>query len=107
MTLNSSPQPRLDLVRAAGQDISVESGPVYLELSFGSPSAQIIEIPARDFRAVVPVRVRLVPEAGAATEYLLEVDNRTENPVRGSVTVEVPPNVRTAVEVWTGRPTAL
>jgi hypothetical protein len=101
MTLNPAPLPRLDLVRAAGQDIAADSGPVFLELPFGSPATQEIEVQARDFRAVVPVRVRLVPEAGAATEYALTLDNRSENPVRGTVAVHVPPNVRTAVEVWT------
>ncbi len=101
MTLEPGPLPRLDLVRAAGQDIALASGPVYLELPFGSPASQAIEVQARDFKAIVPVRVRLVPEAGAAVEYALELDNRTVNPVQGSVTVTVPPNVRTAVEVWT------
>ncbi|MCL4180427.1 MAG: hypothetical protein KJ072_22105 [Verrucomicrobia bacterium] len=101
MTLQPSPLPRLDLVRAAGVDIAPDAGPVYLELPFGSPAAQEVEVQARDFRALVPIRVRLVPEAGAAVEYSLELDNRTENPVRGSVTVDVPANVRTAVEVWT------
>ncbi len=101
MTLQPSPLPRLDLVRAAGVDIAPDAGPVYLELPFGSPAAQEVEVQARDFRALVPIRVRLVPEAGAAVEYSLELDNRTENPVRGRVTVEVPANVRTAVEVWT------
>jgi hypothetical protein len=101
MTLQPNPLPRLGLVRAAGVDIAADSGPLYLELPFGSPAAQEIEVQARDFRAVVPIRVRLVPEAGAAVEYALELDNRTENPVRGSVTVSVPANVRTAVEVWT------
>jgi hypothetical protein len=101
MTLAPSPLPRLDLVRAAGQDITLDSGPVYLELPFGSPAAQEIEVQARDFRAVVPIRVRLVPEAGGPAEYTLQLDNRTQNPARGTVTVNVPPNVRTAVEVWT------
>jgi hypothetical protein len=101
MTLQPNPLPRLDLVRAAGADIPPNSGPVYLELPFGSPAAQEIEVQARDFRAMVPIRVRLVPEAGTAVEYPMELDNRTENPVRGSVAVNVPPNVRTAVEVWT------
>lgn len=101
MTLNPAPLPRLDLVRAAGQDLAADSGPVFLELPFGSPATQEIEVQARDFRAVVPIRVRLVPEAGAATEYALALDNRSENPVRGTVSVHVPPNVRTAVEVWT------
>jgi hypothetical protein len=93
--------PELEGVRAAGVDIAADTGPVYLGLPFGSPAAQEVEVQARDFRALVPIRVRLVPEAGAAVEYSLELDNRTENPVRGSVTVEVPANVRTAVEVWT------
>ncbi len=101
MTLQPSPLPRLDLVRAAGVDIAADAGPVYLELPFGSPAAQEIEVQARDFRSVVPVRVRLVPDAGAAVEYALELDNRIENPVRGSVAVNVPSNVRTAVEIWT------
>lgn len=101
MTLEPSPLPRLDLIRAAGQDIAADSGPVYLELPFGSPAGQTIEVRARDFKGVVPVRVRLLPEAGAAVEYALELDNRTVNPAQGSVTVNVPPNVRTAVEVWT------
>lgn len=101
MTLAPPVLPRIDLVRAAGQDIAADSGPVYLELPFGSPASQEIEVQARDFQALVPIRVRLVPEAGAALEYPLLLDNRTENPVRGTVSVNVPPNVRTAIEVWT------
>ena len=69
--------------------------------SFGSPATQEIEVQARDFNAVVPVRVRWVPEAGAAVEYAVALDNRNENPVCSTVAVNVPPNVRTAVEVLT------
>lgn len=101
MTLEPAPLPRLELVRAAGQDLAPDSGPVYLELPFGSPASQEIEVQARDFNAVVPVRIRLVPEAGAAFEYPVEIDNRTLNPARTTVSVQVPPNVRTTVEVWT------
>ncbi len=101
MTLAPPVLPRIDLVRAADQEIAADSGPIYLELPFGSPANQEIEVQARDFQALVPIRVRLVPEAGAALEYPLLLDNRTENPVRGIVSVNVPPNVRTAIEVWT------
>lgn len=38
----------------------------------------------------------------ASLEYSVVLDNRVENPVTGLVAVEVPPNVRTAVEVWSG-----
>jgi len=44
MTLQPSPLPRLDLVRAAGVDIAPDAGPVYLELPFGSPAAQEVEV---------------------------------------------------------------
>lgn len=107
MTLAPDPLPRLDVVRAAGQDIAPDSEPVYIELPFGSPATQTLEVQARDFQAVVPVRIRLVPEAGAAKEYSLEIDNQTENPARGIIAVEVPPNVRTAVEIRTANAAAL
>ncbi len=101
LLVQPTPLPRLDLVEVAGRAVAVGSGPVQVLLPFGAPAQQTIKVRAQDFNQVVPVRVVLTPESGAARRYDLEINNAATNPAEATVTVEFPVNTATHVAVWT------
>jgi hypothetical protein len=101
MVVFPSPNPRLDIIDAAGTNIPLGSGPVFVLLPFGSSPNRSITVQANDFNAVVPIRVALVPGNGEPTFYDGEINNAAANPATTTIQVEFPVNVQTVVHVWT------
>ncbi|HAB17797.1 MAG TPA: hypothetical protein DCE44_15255 [Verrucomicrobiales bacterium] len=101
MMVFPSPAPRLDIVAAAGRAIAVDSGPVSLTLPFGTSPNQTIQVRARDFGQVVPIRVVLTPDNGSAATFDAQIDNTSANPAEVTVPVVFPLNILTHVQVWT------
>ena len=101
MIVFPTPNPRLDVIEAAGTAVPVGSGPVFVQLPFGSSPNRIIKVQARDFNDVVPITVQLTPDNGSPVTYQAQIDNRAANPAQADVSVTLPLNVQTAVHVWT------
>lgn len=101
MVVFPSPNPRLDIVEAAGTAIPEGSGPVFVQLPFGSSPNRGIILQARDFNDVVPITLVLTPDNGTPVSYEAEIDNRTANPARTTVNVTLPVNVQVSVNAWT------
>lgn len=101
MIATPSPAPRLDIVEAAGTAIQEGSGPVFVQLPFGSAPERVIKVQARDFNDIVPITVQLTPDNGAPITYQAQIDNKAANPGATSVNVTLPVNVQVAVQVWT------
>lgn len=101
MLVFPTPLPRLDIIEAAGTPIPVGSGPVIVQLPFGSSTARTVKVQARDFNDLVPISVVLTPDNGTPTIYQTSIDNRTINPAEVTLNVVVPVNVQTAVNAWT------
>jgi hypothetical protein len=70
-------------------------------LPSGTSPNQTIKVRARDFGQVVPIRVVLTPDNGAATSYDAQIDNTAANAAEVTVPVVFPVNVLTHVHVWT------
>lgn len=93
---------RLDITQAAGTTIPEgTAGPVIVELPFGSTTNRTVTVQARDFGAIVPIRVVLTPESGDPLVYDAQIDNAAANPASQTVNVTVPVNTRVAVHAWT------
>jgi hypothetical protein len=101
MIVFPDPQPRLDIIEAAGTPIAEGSGPVFIQLPFGSSPERTLRLQARNFRDQVPVTVVLTPDQGTPTRYEVEIDNRTSNPAQVIVPVTLPLNVQVSVDAWT------
>lgn len=96
------PMPRLDLIQVAGTQIAEgHPSPVQIHLPFGSDPNRTVTVQARDFNAVVPVRVVLAPDNGPIRTYDTEIDNTSSNPAQAVVNVEFPVNVQVTVFAWT------
>jgi hypothetical protein len=100
MFVHPNPLPRLDLIRAGDQDIPVGSGPVSLQLPFGSDPNVTLSVRAEDFNAVVPIEVVLTPDSGQKSVFTAEIDNTTANPATVGVPVIVPVNTVVTIHVW-------
>jgi hypothetical protein len=100
MFIVPSPMPRLDLIRVAGQDISLGSGPVSLQLPFDSDPNVSVTVRAQDFGAVVPIQVVLTPDSGPRSVVASEINNTTVNPATVDVPIVVPVNTVVTVHVW-------
>ena len=97
-----TPIPRLDLIEAAGTVIPEGNpDPVYIQLPFGSTTDRTVTVQARDFGAVVPIRVTLTPDSGDPIVYDDSIDNAAANPAQKSVNVVMPVNVQVHIGVWT------
>ena len=97
-----APNARLDIIQAAGTNIAEgNSGPVVIELPFGSATNRTVTVQARDFAAVVPIRLTLTPEAGVPQVYDATIDNVAANPATNIFNVTVPVNTRVGVNAWT------
>jgi len=97
-----TPNTRLDITQAAGTSVPEGTqGPVIVELPFGSTTDRTVTVQARDFAAVVPIRLVLTPEAGDPLTYDTTIDNSAGNPATATVNVTVPVNTRVAVQAWT------
>lgn len=94
--------PQLDILSVAGQSIAPGTrSAVTVQLPFGAPTSQSVEVQARDFNQVLLVTVVLIPDSGSPSYYNVVVDNSSANPsLRRSVSVSFPPNVITRVMAW-------
>lgn len=102
MAVFPSPLPKLT-VSAVGSHIIQESQSAPLTLNFptGSPTAQTVKVKARDFGGIVPIRVRIVPEAGDAGIFDGTIDNTVNNPAETTISVTIPNNTGVRIEVFT------
>lgn len=101
MLVFPTPLPRLDILEAAGTTIAEGSGPVVLQLPFGSSPNRTIKVQARDFNASVPITLVLTPDHGAPLTYTTKIDNTgTQNPATTSIDVVLPINEQTTVNVY-------
>lgn len=97
-----TPRPRLDVVGMASTLIPLgTNNAVFVQLPFGSPTNQVVKIQARDFGALVPIRVLLTPDNGLPRSFDFEIDNRQVNPAVLDATVGFPVNTQVAVQVFT------
>ena len=102
MVIFPTPISKLSIASAAGTTISENAtGQVTVLLPVGSDPNQTIQVRARDFGGVVPIRVRLVPESGDATTFDATIDNTVNNPATTNVPVTLPINTGVRVEVFT------
>ena len=102
MVIFPTPISKLSIASAAGTTISENAtGQVTVLLPVGSDPNQTIQVRARDFGGVVPIRVRLVPESGDATTFDATIDNTVNNPATTNVPVTLPINTGVRIEVFT------
>jgi len=82
----------------------------FIQFPLDSATRRTITVRIVNLTGVVPIGIRLVPEYGAATRYLLKdaINNDLEiyaddqgGEAERVFTVDVPPNRRTTIEVWT------
>lgn len=96
-----TPLPRLDIIEAAGTAIPVNSGPVTLQLPFGSSPNRSVRIQARDFNAQVPITLVLTPDHGAPLTYTGTINNTgANNPNFVDINVVMPINEQTTFHVY-------
>lgn len=102
MTIFPTPMPRLSVVNAAGTSIAENAAAgVVINLPSTAPTSQPVKVRARDFGGIVPIRVRIVPEAGQAGIFDGVIDNTVNNPAETTVTVTIPTNTGVKIEVFT------
>ena len=101
MLVFPTPLPRLDVIEAAGKVIQPGSGPVFVQLPYNAPTNQTVVVQAKDFDAVVPIRVVLTPDNGDQLFYDAAIDNHAANPASATVNVVMPVNVQVTIHVWT------
>ncbi len=101
MIVFPTPVPRLDVVEAAGTAIAEGSGPVVLQLPFGSSPNRTIKVQARDFNARVPVTLMLTPDHGQRIVITNVINNLApNNPASVTIDVVLPVNEQTTVNVF-------
>ncbi len=101
MLVFPTPLPRLDITEAAGTVIPDNSGPVQVQLPFGSTPNRTIKVRARDFNSKVPITLVLTPDHGASVTYTGMIDNTgANNPAVASFDVVLPINEQTTVNVY-------
>lgn len=102
MVIFPSPLPKLSIASAAGTTIAENATtPVLVNLPTGSPTNQVVRVRARDFGGIVPIRLRLVPESGAAVTVDSTIDNTVNNPATVDIPVMMPVNTGVNVQVYT------
>lgn len=93
--------PRLDITQAAGNTIPEgTNSPVFFMLPQGASTNQTVTVQARNFNALVPIRVVLTPDNGPSSSYDTNINN-TITPASVTVPVVVPVNVLVQVNAWT------
>ena len=93
--------PRLDITQAAGNTIPEgTNSPVFFILPQGASTNQTVTVQARNFNALVPIRVVLTPDNGPSSSYDTNIDN-TVSSASVTVPVVVPVNVQVHVNAWT------
>lgn len=102
MMIFPTPRPRLDVIGMSSTVIPLgTNGAVFVQLPFGAPTNQTVRVQARDFGALVPVRVLLTPDNGTPRAFDFEIDNRQVNPAVLDAVVGFPVNTQVAVQVFT------
>ncbi len=102
MAVFPTPMPRLDIIHAAGQDIPEGTGSaVQIILPFDSPDTQNITVQGRDFKGVVPIRIRVHPENGAPVIYDLDMDMGGNTVATVTQEVALPKNTVVSIFAWT------
>ncbi len=95
-------QPRLNLLKIGDSDIAPDAlEPVSLIFPSGVPAERVIRVQARDFNAVVPIRLALIPDHGERVVVDAQIDNRAAGTATVDVPVTFPLNVSVSVSVWT------
>jgi hypothetical protein len=93
--------PRLDITQVAGKTIPEgTNSPVFFMLPQGASTNQTVTVQARNFNALVPIRVVLTPDNGPSSSYDTNIDN-TVSSASVTVPVVVPVNVQVHVNAWT------
>lgn len=101
MTVFPSPLPRLDVIEAAGTAIAEGSGPVIVQLPFGSTPNRQIKVQARDFNANVPITLVLTPDHGTRIVYTGTINNQNpNNPATATFDVTLPVNEQVTVNAY-------
>jgi hypothetical protein len=101
LLVSPTPLPRLDIIEAAGTPIAEGSGPVTLQLPFGSSPNRTIKVQARDFNASVPITLVLTPDHGTPLTYTTTINNTAaNNPTSVNVDVVLPVNEQTTINVY-------
>jgi hypothetical protein len=102
MSVFPNPLPRLDIVDAAGTAIPEgNSGPVSVQLPYGSTTNRTVTVQARGFNSSVPIAVALTPDTGSRTVYQATIDNVANDPAQVTINVVVPVNVVVTINAWT------
>jgi hypothetical protein len=102
MSVFPNPLPRLDIVDAAGTAIPEgNSGPVSVQLPYGSTTNRTVTVQARGFNSSVPIAVALTPDTGPRTVYQATIDNVANDPAQVTINVVVPVNVVVTINAWT------
>jgi hypothetical protein len=94
-------QSRLDIIGIAGNSLPIGSGPVTLQLPFGSSPNQNIRVQASGWGRAVPIRVVLTPDSGAPVSFDAEINNASANPAAIDIPVVIPVNALVTVHCWT------
>ncbi|MEW5850436.1 MAG: hypothetical protein AB2A00_16750 [Myxococcota bacterium] len=92
--------PVLDIVEVAGTAVTPGQSAI-INLPFGAPASQPVRVRATNFTAPVSYVVVLSPEAGPRTVYGPFTIDSSAGPAEQTVTVDIPANNTTRVDVWT------
>ncbi len=93
--------PHLDIIHAAGRDITEgTNAAITITLPIGASTNQIVRVQARGFTGDIPIRVKITPENAPSATYDTIITN-TANPSVGEVTVTLPLETATYVHAWT------
>jgi hypothetical protein len=96
-----SPNPRLDIVQAAGQTITEgTNNAVVINLPVGATNNQTVTVQARDFTNDVNIAVQVVPENRPSATYAATV-TMTNNPSQTTVNVVIPDGTISRIYSWT------
>jgi hypothetical protein len=97
-----TPLPKLSVIKVAATTIAEGATiPVSISLPTGTPANQNIQVRARDFGGIVPIRILLTPESGDSVTVDATIDNTVNNPATVDVPVTMPINTGVNVQVYT------
>jgi hypothetical protein len=105
MRVFPSPVPRLDILEAASQLIP-EGHPSSVDVTLpgGASTNQTVRIQGRNFQGLVPLDVVVTPENGSSVIYHITIDMGTNQVAQTNVSVVIPVNTITRINVWTQSP---
>ncbi len=92
---------RLDIIEAAGTTIPVGTGSrVSITLPIGASTNQVVTVRASGFTNDVPITLVVIPENGASTRYPSVITVTGGNPGTNTMTVTLPVDAVTYLQVW-------